>query len=122
MQLSRRDLNLYQELGKRYADQGKNEEAERAFTSIIEMMPTELPAMMLRVRESQNRWKDAAHWEEAAAFAPWSQPVDRPGEAQIHQAQWKRPARLAKLAKQWPAHTGAHADRRGRLLNDGKNK
>jgi tetratricopeptide (TPR) repeat protein len=109
VQLSRRDLNLYQELGKRYADQGKSDEAERAFTSIVEMMPTDASShmMLASVREGQNRWDDALHhWSEAVRLRTMEpNPLIGLAKAQIHQRQVEKASQtLMKLkAQQWPA-------------------
>ena len=40
VQFARRDLKLYQELGNRYAAAGQANEAERAYTSIVEALPS----------------------------------------------------------------------------------
>ncbi len=92
VQHSRRDLKLYEELGKRYVAAGQPQEAERAYTSIVEMQPAESEshALLAEVREKQGRWTDAiAHWEQAArlrALEPTA--LLRLAAAQIHEQQW----------------------------------
>jgi tetratricopeptide (TPR) repeat protein len=108
VQHSRRDLALYRELGKRYKAAGQDQEAERAYTSIVEALPTEAEshALLAEVREKQARWPDAiAHWEQVArlrALEPTG--LIKLANAQIHAGQ-KEQARetLRKLnARTWP--------------------
>jgi predicted Zn-dependent protease len=109
VQLSRRDIKLYQELGKRYETAGQPREAERAYTSIVEVLPAESEshALLAEVREKQNRWPDAvAHWEHVArirALEPTG--LLKLAEAQIYQKQWDRAEEtLRRLeARTWPA-------------------
>jgi tetratricopeptide (TPR) repeat protein len=108
VQLSRRDLNLYKELGRRLTDLGQTDEAERAYTSIVEMMPRDAEGHMrlAEVREQQDRWDDAIHhWKEAVQLR-LSEPTPLVGlaKAQIHKGQKDQAAEtLAKLkAKPWP--------------------
>ena len=68
-QQARRDIKLYQDLGNRYLAAGQKGEAERAFTSIVEVLPSESEshALLAEVREKQNRWPEAIqHWEQVA--------------------------------------------------------
>ena len=70
-QLSRRDIKLYKDLGERYAKAGQAQEAERAFTSIVEMLPTESEShtLLAEVREKEGRWQDAiGHWQQVASL------------------------------------------------------
>ena len=109
VQLSRRDLKLYQELGNRYAAAGQASEAERAYTSIVEVQPTEAEshALLAEIREKQNRWPDAMlHWEQVArlrALEPTG--LLKLAAAQIHEKQWDQAQEtLRKLdARTWPA-------------------
>ena len=69
MQLSRRDIKLYQDLGKRYDSLGNAKETERAYTSIVEVQPNESEshAMLADIRQHQNRWSEAADcWQQVA--------------------------------------------------------
>jgi Flp pilus assembly protein TadD len=108
VQASRRDLKLYQELGQRLQALGRAAEAERAFTSLVEMLPTESDghALLAAVREQQNRWDDAFyHWEKVVTMRAL-EPTGLLGlaKAQIHEKQWeKASASIAKLkARSWP--------------------
>ena len=108
VQHSRRDLKLYEELGKRYAAAGQPKEAERAYTSIVEMLSTESEshALLAEIREKQNRWGEAIlHWEQVArlrALEPTG--LLKLAAAQIHEKQWDQArATLRKLdARSWP--------------------
>lgn len=115
VQLSRRDLALYEDLGNRYTALNRGDEAERAFTSIVEMMPTDASSHMrlAGVREKQDRWDEALrHWEEAVRLRVLEpDPLIGLARAQIHLAQWQKASdTLAKLkAKEWPPRfTEAH--------------
>ncbi|MBN9122188.1 MAG: hypothetical protein J0I06_24125 [Planctomycetes bacterium] len=69
VELSRRDIKLYEQLGKRLAEVNRPGEAERAVTSIVEMLPNESEshALLAEIREGQKRWPEAiAHWERVA--------------------------------------------------------
>jgi len=108
VQLARRDLKLYEELGKRYAASQQPDLAERAYTSIVEAMPTEAEshALLAEIRQKQNRWGEAiAHWEHVArlrALEPTG--LLKLAEAQIHEKQWDAArASLRKLdSRTWP--------------------
>lgn len=66
VELSRRDIKLYEQLGTRFGALNQPIEAERAFTSIVEMLPNESEshALLAEVRQGQKRWPEAiAHWE-----------------------------------------------------------
>jgi predicted Zn-dependent protease len=110
VQASRRDLGLYRELGRRLADQPK--EAERAFTSIVEVQPSESEshALLAEVRQEQGRWPEAiAQWEHVARIREL-EPTGllKLAAAQVHERQWDPAAQtLGKLkAKTWPARFG----------------
>jgi tetratricopeptide (TPR) repeat protein len=71
VETSRRDVKLFADLGSRYTKLNRPGEAERAFTSIVEMLPneTESHTMLAEVREKQARWREAiAHWERVASL------------------------------------------------------
>src|SRR5262249_18420123 len=112
VQSSRRDLKLYQELGRRYETAARPQEAERAYTSIVHVLPTEAEshALLGDGREKQNRWPEAAaHWEQVArlrALEPTG--LWRLAAAQIHQRQWDRGEEtLRRLdTRTWPARFG----------------
>jgi tetratricopeptide (TPR) repeat protein len=127
VQLARRDLKLYQELGKRYAAAGQPKEAERAYTSIVEVLPTEAEshALLAEIREKQNLWPEAiVHWEQVArlrALEPTG--LLKLAEAQIHEKQWDRAREtLRKLdARTWPPRFG-DMHRQVRTLEEQKAK
>jgi Flp pilus assembly protein TadD len=108
VQHSGHDVKLYQELGKRYALVGQSAEAERAVTSIVEVLPTEAEshALLAEVREKQNRWADAIqHWERVAQLREL-EPTGllKLAAAQIHEQRWDDAERsLRRLnARSWP--------------------
>ena len=106
--LSRRDIKLYEQLGTRYAALNRPAEAERAYTSVVEVLPNESEghALLAEVREKQNRWPDAiAHWERVAevrALEPTG--LLKLAAAQIEHKDWPAAANtLRKLRTQsWP--------------------
>ncbi len=112
VEASRRDLKLYEELGRRYASAGRPQEAERAYTSIVEALPTEAEshALLAEVRQKQGRWAEAAaQWEHVArlrALEPTG--LLKLAAAQIHLRQWDQAEEtLRRLgARTWPARFG----------------
>src|SRR5262249_21715995 len=65
-EVSRRDIEKWKDLGRRFAERGQVVEAERAYTSLIEMLPNEAEGhhALAQVRESENRWDEAlTHWK-----------------------------------------------------------
>ncbi len=112
VQLSRRDIKLYQDLGKRYDALGKAKETERAYTSIVEVLPNESEshALLAEIRQQQNRWMEAAaQWAEVAKIRSL-EPMGlvRLAEAQIHFGQWDAAQEtIRKLqASGWPTRFG----------------
>jgi len=112
VQLLRRDIKLYEDLGKRYEAAEQPTEAERAYTSIVEVLPTESEshALLAGIREKHNRWSDAMlHWEQVArirALEPTG--LLRLAAAQIHEKKWEQAREtLRKLdMRTWPARFG----------------
>jgi len=106
--LSRRNIAFYRDLGKRLVGLGRDQDAERAFTSIVEMQPTESEShtMLAEIREQQNRWPEAiAHWQRAAtlrALEPTG--LEKLARAQIHEKRWADAKESVEklLAKNWP--------------------
>jgi predicted Zn-dependent protease len=69
LEWSRRSSELFKDLGQRYEQMERADEAERAFTSIVEALPNESEghAALAEIRQRQDRWSDAAgHWREVA--------------------------------------------------------
>ncbi|HYW80344.1 MAG TPA: hypothetical protein VE890_12240, partial [Thermoguttaceae bacterium] len=112
LQLSRRDIQLYKGLGRRYEELQQTDQAERANTSIVEMLPSESEShtLLAEIRQGQNRWDDAiVHWQQVArirALEPTG--LIKLAEAQIHQKQWDAAAETVKRldAKGWPSRFG----------------
>jgi predicted Zn-dependent protease len=111
-QASRRDIQLYHDLGRRYDAAGRPQEAERAYTSVVEMLPAESEshALLAEVRQRQNRWPEAvAQWEHVArirALEPTG--LLKLAAAQIHQKQWDRAEETLRRLNErtWPARFG----------------
>ncbi|MCA9238647.1 MAG: hypothetical protein KDA37_00530, partial [Planctomycetales bacterium] len=107
--LSPRNIDLYQDLARRFRDAGEPEQAERAVTSIVEALPSESEshAALAKVRQQQDRWDDAIeHWRRVSELRRL-EPTGllKLAAAQLHQQQWA-PARetLNTLrSQQWPA-------------------
>lgn len=60
-----RQTQTWKELRERFTKQKEPTQAERAFTSMIEVLPNDADSEMAlaQVRESQNRWEEAiGHW------------------------------------------------------------
>jgi Tfp pilus assembly protein PilF len=112
VQLSRRDIKLYEDLGRRLVEMKQPQEAERAYTSTVEMLPAESEShtLLAEIRQKQNRWPEAiVQWEQVArirALEPTG-PL-KLAEAHIHQKQWEAAAdTLRKLeSKTWPSRFG----------------
>ena len=93
-ELARRDIKLYEDLGKRFDKLGRPEEAERAYTSIVEVLPSESEShtLLAEIRQRQNRWDEAiVQWEQVARIRSL-EPTGllKLAEAQIHQQRWER--------------------------------
>jgi tetratricopeptide (TPR) repeat protein len=121
VQLSRRDIALYQDLGRRYAELNRPVEAERAVTSIVEMLPAESEshAALAEIRQIQNRWSEAIdQWRQVArirALEPTG--LLKLAEAQIHRQLWDdADATVRQLeSRTWPSRFG-DADNQTRQL------
>ena len=109
LQLSRRDLGLYEDLGNRLKALERAKETERAYTSIVEMLPNESEShtKLAEIRQQQGRWDDAvAHWHEVVRIRSL-EPEGLIGlaKAQIGQKQWAAASetveRLSKTG--WPS-------------------
>ncbi len=92
LEVSRRDIQLYRDLGSRFESLGRPDDAERAYSSIVEVLPSEAAshALLAEVRQQQDRWPDAiGHWQQVAQIRSL-EPTGllRLAAAQIHQRQW----------------------------------
>jgi tetratricopeptide (TPR) repeat protein len=68
-ELDRRNLGLYRDLGHRLEKLGRPDQTERAFTSIVEILPAEAEShqMLAEIRQEENRWPEAVfEWQQAA--------------------------------------------------------
>ncbi len=106
---SPRDIKLYEDLGNRLEKLGQAAEAERAFTSIVEVLPVEAEShqLLAELRQRQDRWADAVvQWEQVARIRSL-EPTGLLGlaDALIHERRWAEAADvLTKLKKKdWPA-------------------
>ena len=112
LQLSRRDIKLYEDLGRRLAALGRAKEQERAYTAIVEVLPSESEshALLAEIREKENRWGEAiGQWQQVArirALEPTG--LLRLAAAQIHQKQWREAAEtVGRLrVRSWPTRFG----------------
>jgi predicted Zn-dependent protease len=117
VELSRRDLALYERLGNRYADLKRPGEAERAFTSMVEMQPNESEshAALAEVREKQKRWPEAiAHWQRVAELRSLEPTgLVRLAAAEIGAGRYEAAVKtLAKVRNQsWPPRFDADLDK-----------
>jgi tetratricopeptide (TPR) repeat protein len=112
VQLSRRDIKLYQDLGKRYESLGKGKETQRAYTSIVEVLPNEAEshALLGEIRQEQNRWTEAAEsWQRVAKIRSL-EPTGllKLAGAQIHLGQWNEAEETLRRLETtgWPARFG----------------
>lgn len=109
VQVSRRNILLYEQMGVRYEEMKRPADAERAFTSIVEMQANEFEshAKLAQVRQRQNRWEEAAaHWQRVAQL----QRLEPTGllelaKAQMHMGQWDKASDTVRQLekKSWPA-------------------
>ncbi|MFL5340111.1 MAG: VIT domain-containing protein [Gemmataceae bacterium] len=113
VQLSRRNVKLYEDLGNRYQAMSDFKDAERAYTSIVEMQASEADArqLMAEIRQKQERWEEAAEqWEQAAKLRAL-EPTGLIGlaKAQLHLKQYdKAHETIQKLERHaWPARFDA---------------
>jgi predicted Zn-dependent protease len=112
MQFARRDLNIYKDLGRRFAELKDDHQAERAYTSIVEVLvfESESHTMLAEVREGQNRWAEAIdQWRQVAKLrAPEPNGLLRLAAAQVHEKQWAAAEETVHQlrAKTWPPRFG----------------
>jgi tetratricopeptide (TPR) repeat protein len=68
-QLAVRDIKLYEDLGNRLDKLGQAAETERAYTSIVEVLPAESEShqLLAEIRQRQGRWSEAiVQWQQVA--------------------------------------------------------
>jgi len=112
LQLARRDVEPYRDLGQRLDALDEPGEAERAYTSLVEVLPHEAEShtLLAEVRQEQGRWPDAIlHWQRVAevrSLEPTG--LVKLGAAQIHERRWDEASRtVEKLkARGWPPRFG----------------
>ena len=104
-----RDIKVYEDLGQRLEKLGEAAEVERAYTSIVEALPTESEShqLLAEIRQRQDRWADAVEqWRQVARIRSL-EPTGLIGltEALIHQRQWEEAGKCLTRLKQtnWPA-------------------
>ncbi len=109
LQLARRDLELYEDLGNRLTSLERTSEAERAYTSMVEMLPNESEShtALARIRQRQSDWDAAVgHWREVIRIRSL-EPDGLIGlaKAQIGQQQWDAASKtVEKISKSgWPS-------------------
>ena len=95
-QSSPRDIKLYEDLGTRLRMLGQAAEAERAFTSIVEVLPAEAEShqLLAEIRQRQDRWAEAAvQWQQVARIRSL-EPTGLLGlaAALIHEHRWPEAA------------------------------
>jgi tetratricopeptide (TPR) repeat protein len=131
LDLSPRAIELYKELGRRYGKLNQADETERAYTSIVEVLPSESEshAMLAEIRQEQNRWGEAIrHWRQAAqlrALEPTG--LLKLAAAQIHEKQWDaaQDALRRLKARNWPSqfsNVEAEIRQLDREIEQGRNK
>ncbi len=104
-----RQTATWKELGDRLSKLNEAVQAERAYTSLIEVLPNDADSEMAlaQVREGQNRWEEAVvHWKLARDYRN-EDPSGLLGlaKAYLHQKQWPNAQatidQLRKPAKPW---------------------
>ena len=109
VQLSRRDIKLYEDLGRRYGELNRPGDAERAYTSIVEMLANESEshAALAEIRQRQNHWNDAIQeWRQVGRLRTLEPTgLVKLAEAQIHQQLWDdADATVRQLqSRTWPS-------------------
>jgi tetratricopeptide (TPR) repeat protein len=110
VKLSPRDIQLYKALGERYATQLKNEvESERAYASMVEMLPheSESNTLLAEIRQGQGRWTEAMHHWRQVVRVRTLEPTGyiKLAEAQLHEKQYAEALETIKIleSKSWPA-------------------
>ena len=112
VELSRRDINLYRSLGDRFKAQTRVADAERAYTSIVEMQPNESEShgMLAGIRQAQGRWPEAIEQWRQVVRVRTLEPTGllKLAEAQMHEQLWDDALLTidALLRRDWPERFG----------------
>jgi tetratricopeptide (TPR) repeat protein len=108
-QLSRRNTHLYEQMGIRLEQLNRSAEAERAYTSMVEMQAneTESHSKLAEIRARQSRWDEAAaHWQRVAVLRSL-EPTGllELAKVQIHLKQWGKASETVRQLekKVWPS-------------------
>ena len=108
-QFTPRDIKLYEDLGNRLEKLGQTAEAERAYTSIVEVLPSEAEShqLLAEIRQRQDRWSEAVEqWRQVARIRSL-EPAGLLGlcEALIHERRFAEAGEVLAQFKQknWPA-------------------
>jgi tetratricopeptide (TPR) repeat protein len=108
-QLNVRDIKLYENLGNRLTKLGQATEAERAFTSIVDVLPAESEShqALAAIRQGENRWAEAiVQWEQVARIRSL-EPTGLLGlcSALVHEHRWAEARDVLGQLKEktWPA-------------------
>jgi tetratricopeptide (TPR) repeat protein len=112
LQAAPREITLYANLGKRFAAIKEPVQAQRAYTSMVEALPSESEshAALAEILQKQDRWADAAEqWTQVARIRAL-EPTGLLGlaAAQAHLKQWDQAAETIKKlrARSWPTRFG----------------
>jgi tetratricopeptide (TPR) repeat protein len=103
-EITRRNADYWADLGNRFQGLSQARQAERAFTSIVEMLPNEADGQikLATVRQQQNQWPASiTHWKLAVEYRA-EDPSGLFGlaEAQIHEQLWSDAQATVKKLKQ----------------------
>ena len=108
-QFTPRDIKLYEDLGNRLEKLGQAAEVERAYTSIVEVLPSEAEShqLLAEIRQRQDRWSEAVdQWRQVARIRSL-EPAGLLGlcEALIHGRRVAEAGEILTQLKQknWPA-------------------
>ncbi|MBM79618.1 MAG: hypothetical protein CMJ78_03365 [Planctomycetaceae bacterium] len=112
VQLSRRNIQLYKNLAQRLHSMKRKDEAERAYTSIVEVLPAESEShtALAEIRQTHGDWRSAIdHWKrvvEIRSLEPTG--LLRLATAQIQVKDWDEANdTIDKLkSKTWPSRFG----------------
>jgi tetratricopeptide (TPR) repeat protein len=105
-------LALYRQLGDLWTKLERTDDAERAYTNLVEVSPneSEFQASLAEVRQNQNRWEDALpHWRHVIRIRT-NEPAGYFGLARalIRLRHWDEAREIVDeiMAKDWPERFG----------------